>query len=184
MGFKIINMSVTQCEDYTRKQLEDDCIIISINEVRGSMSNLAFNSKVKDILRLRFDDIEPKVVERLVKTNKAEREYILFTKEMALLIKDFINMWVNKGINKIIVHCAAGVSRSGAVACTLSRYYNGSDISYFSKGCVYPNELVYELMCKALDLNFNLKELKRLKRYSAKVASSKFRMNKGYVGLC
>lgn len=176
----IENLSKDMCEVVSKTESED-CIIISINEVNGALANIASNKHIKDVLYLRFDDLTKLQVKQI---KKPSRDYTLFNLDFAKQIKDFSDKWVNKGINKIIVHCAAGVSRSGAVACTLSRYYNGSDISYFSKGCVYPNELVYELMCKALDLNFNLKELKRLKRYSAKVASSKFRMNKGYIELC
>ena len=87
----------------------------------------------EQILKLTFDDIEEKT-----------EDYILFNKQHALAILDFIQK-LPPEIDHIIIHCWAGVSRSGAVAKFLCEYYQTSD---FPKDYDRFNIRVYEILKK------------------------------------
>lgn len=66
------------------------------------------------LLKMQFDDI-------IMPTDGM----ILFTDEMAREIKRFANYLIAKYPNRpLIVHCDAGVSRSGAVGAALNEYVN------------------------------------------------------------
>lgn len=64
------------------------------------------------------------------------------------------------------VHCTAGISRSGAVGCTLARYLHLDELSLFMTGNILPNEWVYQMMCIALGINYSYEELRLLKYVS------------------
>ena len=71
-------------------------------------------SNLQTVLKLQFDDI-----------TKPEPGLILFTDEMAEKIIDFADYLIeNFPERPLIVHCDAGVSRSGAVGSVLNDYIN------------------------------------------------------------
>lgn len=57
---------------------------------------------------------------------------IIFTRGHALLIKKFIYA---HNVNRIIIHCDAGVSRSAGIGAALNKYFNGRDQFYFDNYC-------------------------------------------------
>lgn len=71
-------------------------------------------SNLQTVLKLQFDDI-----------TKPEPGLILFADEMAEQIIDFADYLIENFPEKpLIVHCDAGVSRSGAVGSVLNDYIN------------------------------------------------------------
>lgn len=81
---------------------------------------------------------------------KPLEDVILMNDEDALKIKNFIK----DADKRIIVHCTAGISRSGAVGTFLSEYFNGKNSeehSIFLKehNFLRPNDWVYEKLKKA-----------------------------------
>lgn len=70
-----------------------------------------FKSRHKNVLNLDFDDIAaPKEWTALSKCN----QFVLFDENMAHQIVNFVE--TNKNATIWIVHCSAGISRSGAVS--------------------------------------------------------------------
>lgn len=113
------------------------------------------------LLKLYFDDITPRVIEKGSKCK-------LMSKSQADIIKEVIDDCIEDEITNIYIHCTMGISRSGAVGCVLARYLNGDDMYLFKTGKYLPNEYVYELMCETFGLTFDKSEFKRKKQISSK----------------
>lgn len=124
--------------------------IISIQDSAGFGFRFVPERKCKDVLTLKFDDID--TVRKTFRS--AENGYeqvkdtgVLFDSVMAEQIVDFVDK--NKDeVDEIWIHCYAGVSRSMAVAAALSKFFNGTDEPYFRYGI--PNMRVYRETLEAL----------------------------------
>lgn len=145
MKFNIQIMSKDEVTLFSTKDLTEDYIIISINDTEY-FTGISLNPHIKDVLTLWFDDIYLK--EHELKNLK------LMKKHQAYAIKTFINYHKDK-VNNIIVHCTAGISRSGAVGCILARYLNGDDNYLLTTGRYIPNKHVYKLMCEVFRLEYS-----------------------------
>jgi predicted protein tyrosine phosphatase len=91
-----------------------------------------------------FDDVE--VVDEIPITGSTEtRTAKAFTKKQAEELFDFIKKHKDKEV--CIVHCTAGISRSGAVGQFINDY-TGSDILWFKwqNRHISPNNLVLRLL--------------------------------------
>lgn len=126
--------------------------IISINSTWGWDSEPPFSPELRGhehLLILKFDDIanEPETPEDL-------GEAVMFTLEMAERIMCF----VDDGGMPLLIHCAAGISRSGAVGEVLNWYFNRyltdnkTDYDDFIQNNrqILPNPLVRKIMMKVL----------------------------------
>ena len=105
----------------------DKCLFISINNYSGAyfeqdekgLELSPVPDKYKDnTCILHFDD----VVEGCISTSHVP--YKVFNKNMAKQIVEFLKKKLNDNIDCIVVHCTAGISRSGAVGTVLNEYYN------------------------------------------------------------
>ena len=127
--------------------------IISINSSWGFDDTPPFSPELLNhphLLTLTFDDIcnEPETPEDLGNA-------ILFNKDMALAIMRF----VDDGKLPLLVHCTAGISRSGAVGEVLNWYFNrylesnNADDEDFVQNNhqIQPNTLVRRIMLKVLE---------------------------------
>jgi predicted protein tyrosine phosphatase len=85
--------------------------IISINDTHGQWSQSWFDQDHPNVIRLWFDDVEQDT-DKFSPTNREKVK--AFTVEDARSIRDFIKK--NKKKEVFLVHCSAGISRSGAVA--------------------------------------------------------------------
>ena len=102
----------------TEVELLENAKIISINSSWGFDDTPPFSEELLNhphLLTLTFDDIcnEPE-------TPEDQGNAILFNKDMALAIMRF----VDDGKLPLLVHCTAGISRSGAVGEVLNWYFN------------------------------------------------------------
>ena len=102
----------------TEVELLEKSKIISINSSWGFDDTPPFSPELLNhphLLTLTFDDIcnEPETPEDLGNA-------ILFNQDMALAIMRF----VDDGKLPLLVHCTAGISRSGAVGEVLNWYFN------------------------------------------------------------
>ena len=157
MRFKIDIMSKDECVLFSSKDLKDDCIIVSINDT-GYDTMLHENKRIIDIHKVWFDDIEKNINPKLK----------LMTIDQAESIKDFVDKYKNK-VDYIKIHCTAGISRSGAIACVLARYLNDDDNYIWATGRYMPNKHVYKTMCEAFDLEYSDEMFK----YKMKLKESK-----------
>jgi predicted protein tyrosine phosphatase len=114
--FNVI-MNVNNISD---KNIEEkkDVALISINDTHGSWSVSWFDRDHPNVLRLWFDDVEMDT-DKFSPTNQEKIK--AFDNEDARKVRDFIKL--NKDKNTFIVHCSAGISRSGAVAQYICDYF-------------------------------------------------------------
>ena len=133
-------------------ELLDNSKIISINSSWGWDSEPPFSPALRGhahLLVLNFDDIanEPETPEDLGRA-------VMFSPKMAERIMRF----VDDGGMPLLVHCAAGISRSGAVGEVLNWYFNRyltdhkTDYNDFIQNNrqILPNPLVRKIMMKVL----------------------------------
>lgn len=141
MSYKITILSKEECIIFTSKPINNKVIIISIND---STTDTVFhaNTSIIDTLPLYFDDIEIPL----------ENHKTISTPD-ALAIRTFIDKY-KKDVDEVVIHCTAGISRSGAIGLALSTYLNGSDTLLINSGKYLPNKLVYKTMCQVLELDF------------------------------
>ncbi len=119
-----------QIEAINRTQAEqiifsDDTLIISISNINQPIPKINANN----ILFLNFDDEEKPNLNAMTELD-------------AKKIVDTVKLYKDK-INKIIVHCGAGVSRSAGVAAALGGWLNGDDGFIFNNFQYCPNFTCY-----------------------------------------
>ena len=102
-------------------------VIFEKNEVNG----------IRAVLRLKFDDVE----------RDYKNEHCI-TKEDAENIVKFVNKNKNK-VDKFIVHCEAGVSRSAGVGAAIMKALNGDDWDVFKNPLKCPNMKCYRMVLNA-----------------------------------
>jgi predicted protein tyrosine phosphatase len=93
--------------------------------------------------------------------HRAEQRFRLFSEEHAHRVLNFINRFKNQDPAIIlVVHCAQGISRSGAIGLFACRYL-GLDEDRFlvAHPNIRPNSLVYDTLCKASGLQRALESL-------------------------
>ena len=102
-------------------------VIFEKNEANG----------IRAVLRLKFDDVE----------RDYKNEHCI-TKEDAESIVKFVNKNKNK-VDKFIVHCEAGVSRSAGVGAAIMKALNGDDWDVFKNPLKCPNMKCYRTVLNA-----------------------------------
>jgi predicted protein tyrosine phosphatase len=110
-------------------------VIISITSGPEDIAHLRRNDQCKGVLRLHFPDAEV--------ASDQFPEAVLFAPADARQIWAFV--LGHPEVQRIVVHCDAGVSRSPAVAAALARILNGDDAEYFA-GRYRPNMRVYRML--------------------------------------
>jgi predicted protein tyrosine phosphatase len=98
-GFLILRRAAAAAYDPTGVEV---CISISNPEA----PDLVLSPKFRDVLRLRFDDVDQRDV--------GSGYFVDFNETHAREILAFVNRW--RTVDRIVVHCLAGLSRSPAVA--------------------------------------------------------------------
>lgn len=120
--------------------------IISITDLTNSNNRFHKSDWLKHILWVKFDDVE-----------LSDKNAI--TDDDAKRIALFVNLVKDK-VDRIVVHCDAGISRSSGVAGAIMKYLNGDDMPIFSNGRFCPNMTCYRKVLTALMLYVDEEELK------------------------
>ena len=148
---KIHILSKPQFNDFmANHQINDDNVesklkssaVISINDTAGDWSCSWFLYDHPNVLRLWFDDVETDL--QVSPTNRETCRAC--TPEQARRIFEFIKK--NKH-RDFLVHCSAGISRSGAIGQFILDYLGG-DKEYFEKynPHIHPNAHISRLLNK------------------------------------
>jgi predicted protein tyrosine phosphatase len=111
-------------------------IIISITSSPDDVARLRANKTCRGVLRVSFPDADV--------PSDQHAEGVLFSREQAMKVWTFVQQHLPE-IERIIVHCDAGVSRSPAVAAALARVLNDDDAEFFG-GRYRPNMRVYRTL--------------------------------------
>lgn len=119
---------------------DESHVIISITSGPTDVARFRIGKGCRGILRLSFPDLE------IASPEIAEEQ--LFSADHAREIWTFVSEH-QPSIERIIVHCDAGKSRSPAVAAALAKRLNGDDAEFFG-GRYTPNMRVYRLLLGAL----------------------------------
>ena len=117
---------------------EDKHIHICIRSVMAEPRGPSCSSPALLIAFHDLDDLAP-----------AEFHGGLFTDAQATQIVEFVKG--NDPDATILINCEAGVSRSSAVAASLSKFFNGDDNEVFKHSV--PNMFVFRKMLKALEID-------------------------------
>lgn len=107
---------------------ESGCYMISITEPDELPPPL--HSDWKDVLHITCDDIDQELESTPIIRNGvtvAHRELLLFSKEQARDILDFVEKYKDS-IGILAIHCHAGISRSVGVHVALEKIYNTKDV--------------------------------------------------------
>lgn len=139
MALNIEVMSKAKAEEYAMNKHRDRAVVISISSYNGAPAFIIPDSanNIIDVLKLRFNDTElggGMIVEQGIK------------------VRDFFHKYVMR-VDKIIVHCEAGQSRSAGVAAALMKYYYNDDTPIFNNKRYTPNMRCYRVTLNAL-MNF------------------------------
>ena len=126
---KILILNRNEFINYINKhQYNPNIAYISVNDTIGPYSQSPLENKdYKNSLILHFDDViqdgQPSPTVNSTNTRS-------FSVEQAHKIIDFVNK--NK-YRHFIIHCVAGISRSGAIGTFISNYINNVDYNFFKK---------------------------------------------------
>jgi predicted protein tyrosine phosphatase len=106
-------------------------VVISITSTPSDVAAIPASPSLLGILRLSFADIEEP---------EPDADLVLFDAEHARAIHGFVTKH-RASVERIVVHCDAGVSRSPAVAAAITRALGGDDADFFVR--YRPNRRVY-----------------------------------------
>lgn len=117
-----------------------DTLFISINNNFDNSVKPHFSENKDNVLILHFDDVENDIYENNKLIAKS------FTNEQGTTLLQFLEK--NKNKSKCIVHCTAGISRSGAVGTFINDHYGTDTYDEFKKRnpYVHPNGQVLSVL--------------------------------------
>jgi predicted protein tyrosine phosphatase len=127
------------------KHLEEPHVVISIREPNNEPVEFEKNASRLAVLPMYFYDLDHSQSRwNEEEMGRIEKKYGhgIFRPEQANVIIDFVEEWKDKVV-VIVVHCAAGVSRSAGVAAAILKVLTGSDKYIFSNRAYIPNRYVY-----------------------------------------
>lgn len=126
---------------YGMESHEEKTVLVSITDRLSESAPIIMtaDNNIQDILFMKFNDT-------------GDRDYASgrITEEEGKTIAYFVKKHIEAGIEKIVVNCGAGQSRSAGVAAALLLYYNHDD-SYAYGEDRKPNALVKEMVLHGLE---------------------------------
>ena len=134
--YNMINDSTVENYDHAFIEILNTSLCKEPFENWDNGSNTAmFYKEHKNVLILVFDDVEYDLESK-------GYLYKAFTKEQGNKVIEFINNNIDK--SKFIVHCSAGISRSGAIGRFIFDYFksNGFNVKFPEHNNINPNGIV------------------------------------------
>lgn len=135
--------------------IPDNLFFICIHNTSGANSEPFFKENHDNVLSLWFDDCtEDRTIKLLSGEIISEKA---MTHEQAKQIHDFLTQQENSGRKNGIIHCMAGIARSGAVGTFAATFFN-VDMEQFKRlnTQIQPNPHVLALLNKILwEKHFN-----------------------------
>lgn len=134
-------MSRAKFTEYTKSNHRLTSAVISISSPHEGIVHISNsqNNGVVLLYRATFDDTDRADNTSLVPLDLMQAE----------LMAKFVKGAIDK-VDKIIVHCRAGQSRSAGIAAAILKYYTNDDTSIFNNPRYTPNMLCYRMMLTAL----------------------------------
>jgi predicted protein tyrosine phosphatase len=124
--------------DARRATYEQDApvtAIISISDIGDDLNKFYPQTWLKEVFAIQFDDVESGTG--------------CITKIQAAEIADFV-LRMYPQIERFLVHCTFGQSRSAGVAAAISQFYEGNSSGIFGNRAYSPNPTCYKLVLDAL----------------------------------
>jgi predicted protein tyrosine phosphatase len=113
-----------------------------------------FKIGCEDFISLKFADLTSEQTRKMSKEEILKHDIRLFNEEQAKQILNFINKINKKNIETLFIHCAAGISRSGAVGLFTCRYLKLNEKQFRTENIhIFPNTFILELLNKIAGLN-------------------------------
>ena len=133
-------MSRRDFEKYAKESHRLTSAVVSISSYGGVIPNADCNktNKIINIGHWFFNDTD----------GRSEYDHAMNTLQ-AIEIVQFVRM-MEGYVDKLIVHCDAGQSRSAGVAAAFLKYYTGSDMAIFNNKRYTPNMRCYTLVLNEL----------------------------------
>lgn len=135
---EILVLSRQRAVKYSRKEHPEQSIVISITDCSRGFPSIhkGDSANIRAILKLKFDDV-----------TEDNNEYTAISMKQANKIVEFIKNYPD--IDRIIVHCEAGVSRSAGCAAAILKYLKNDDSQIFDDKYYKPNMTVYHKVLNA-----------------------------------
>ena len=138
-------LGASTINDKTVKNFEDTIFISILDTGTGWFSKRQFKEDHKNVLTLKFDDVT--VDGESSPTNHFNTQ--AFTEKNAESIVTFLEN--NKNASFCMIHCAAGISRSGAIGQFINDYFRG-DYNEFRQmnPRTIPNQMIIRKLNKLM----------------------------------
>ena len=137
IDIRILNRKEAKKFSYESHDFKTAIISITDTDKADVVFDKNETNGIKAVLKLKFDDVE----------RDYKNEHCI-TKEDAENIVKFVNKNKNK-VDKFIVHCEAGVSRSAGVGAAIMKALNGDDWDVFKNPLKCPNMKCYRTVLNA-----------------------------------
>ena len=153
-NLKIQALSFVDAAVYSCLKDISPTIIISVDDWGFPETPLDYsNPNIAAVLKLHFAD-----------TDDYENE-LAMSEDEARRIVSFVEKWLPIHPD-IIVHCAAGRSRSAGIVCALDLWLNGDTESLWASPYKTPNPLCFEKVCRAAGMEVDHDETMRRYEHS------------------
>lgn len=121
-----------------------DTIFISVNEPEFPEGEPYFKKEHKNVLTLHFHDTDDSFSKEIINMQGDYAISQLFTEEMAQKVINLLQYAKDTNVKSVIVHCTAGISRSGAIASFARDFFNAPPYEEFKRENwrIVPNSLV------------------------------------------
>lgn len=126
-------MSRQMAKRYAYKPHSEKTLVISITDPGSKLNYLEGdeNNGIKKVVRVQFEDTDNP------RTSISSEQAKEITEQVAQFIEH---------MDKIIVHCEAGQSRSAGVAAAILKFYTNDDTQIFDNPRYTPNMYVYRMI--------------------------------------
>ena len=133
-------MNRTDAHKATLEAAAPTTAIISVTDTGSEKNRFYPQPWLKGVVELQFLDVEA-------------GGYDCITRTQAKIIADFARR-MHKQVERFIVHCEFGQSRSAGIAAALIKYFEGHDGGIFMNKRYNPNRTCYRYVLKELQKNW------------------------------